>query len=487
MKEIYLSFYQFIPLIEITHSPKLRDHLKFLAKGITVSKAIETCFKNKKTCETSVAFKTAFFPTYSDLRWSWYEDGFNYYRNFRGFVFQKQPIRPLVPIISRTIKWKGTPVIDSKIVSTKKAELSTILIGRSIKKVILKKTEKSISELESNLKILLRFCNASKNKEKMSFLNGVFKETSGISIQDSDIITIIETDPETYKNLNFSNQKINRIYYGGIELLVHDMKQVYVIYKEKPPKILRRRVEKVISLVFSLKFLIQRATYLLSTDLLENMGIRDVSNVLEYILSSLNPSIYSSQNIPNLLPKHYQRMLFKSLCRKVNVLINFSNLIEKIKKKILDMPVYESSFFFRKKNIFTNELRDKIILTLAEEPEPELTEKERMMLSFFVHKYKKDLENDALFDLIVKRETPLGTMTRNIVRQDIKNWLEISGFPTNSFTDNELKKTPVADVINRLNMKDLINITQISKGRTDFLLSLNEENKFIAKLVLRTS
>ncbi len=484
MNEIYLIFYQFIPLIEITFSPELRDHLKFLAEGNTTARTIEKCYKNKKICETSEDIKTAFFPTYSDLRWSWYDDGYNYYRNFRGFIFQNQPLRPLVPIISRTIKWKITPALDSIIVSTKKAELSPILIGRSIKKVILKKTEKSVIDLESNLKVLLRFCNKSKNKEKMSFLNGVFTETGAISIQDSDIITIIETDPQTYKNLDFTNQKISRIYYGGINLLVHDMKKVYVIYKEKPPKVLRKRVEKIVSLVFSLKFLIQRATYLLSTDLLENMGVRDVSNVMGYFLSSLNPSIYSSQNIPNLLPKHYQRMLFKSLCRKMNLLNNFSYLFEKIKKKILDMPAYEASFFFRKKNIFTNDLRDKVILTLAEEPEPKLTEKERLMLDFFIYQYKKELDNDALYDFKVRRKKTLGFMSRNFIRQNIKLWLEVKGFSTKAFTDNELKKTPVADVISRLNKKDLILIDQVEKGKTDLHLSLNEANKFVEKLLL---
>ncbi|MCK4896062.1 MAG: hypothetical protein KAS47_04585, partial [Candidatus Heimdallarchaeota archaeon] len=347
-----------------------------------------------------------------------------------------------------------------------------------------KKTEKNVRDLESNLKILVRFCNKSKNKEKMSFLNGVFKETGAISIRDSDIITIIETDPQTYKNLDFTNQKISRIYYGGIELLVHDMKKVYVIYKEKPPKVLRKRIEKIVSLFFSLKFLIQRATYLLSTDLLENMGIRDVSNILEYFLSSLNPSIYSSQNIPNLLPKHYQRMLFKSLCNKMNILNNFSYLLEKIKKKILDMPAYEASFFFRKKNIFTNDLRDKVILTLAEEPEPELMEKDRLMLDFFVYQYKKELEDDALYDFKVRRKKTLGSMSRNFIRTNINRWLEVKGFPTNTFTDNELKKTPVADVFSRLIKKDLIVIDQMEKGKTDFHLSLKEENKFIVKLLL---
>jgi hypothetical protein len=484
VKEIYLTFYQFIPLIEIAYSHELRDHLKFLAEGNTTSKTIEKSYKNKKICETSEDIKTAFLSTYSDLRWSWYDDGYNYYRNFRSFIFQNQPLRPLVPIISRTIKWKRTPTVDSKIVSTKKAELSPILIGRSIKKIILTKTDKNVRDFESNLKLLLRFCNESKIKEKMSFLNGVFKDTSAISIQDSDIITIIETDPQTYKNLDFANQKINRVYYGGIELFVHDMKQVYVIYKEKPPKVLRKRVEKIVSLVFSLKFLIQRATYLLSTDLLENLGIRTVSNVLEYFLSSLNPSIYSSQNIPNLLPKHYQRMLFKSLCRKMNLLNNFSNLFEKIKKKILDMPAYEASFFFRKKNIFTNDLRDKVILTLAEEPEPKLSVQERLMLDFFVDQYKKELENDPLYDFKVQREETLGTMTRNIVRKNINTWLKDKGFPKNTFTDNELKKAPVADVISRLNKKDLIIIAPVEKGRVELHLSLNETNKFIEKLLL---
>ncbi|MHA1552558.1 MAG: hypothetical protein ACTSQC_11500 [Candidatus Heimdallarchaeaceae archaeon] len=484
MNEIYLTFYQFIPLIEIAYSPELRDHLKFLAEGSTTARTIEKCYKNKKISETSEDIKTAFLSTYSDLRWSWYNDGYNYYRNFRSFIFQNQPIRPLVPIISRTIKWKGTPTIDSKIVSTKKAEISPILIGRSIKKIILKKTEKNVRDLESNLKILLRFCNKSKNKEKMCFLNGVFKKTGAISIQDSDIITIIETDSQTYKNLDFTNQKIIRIHYGGIELLVHDMKKVYVIYKEKPPKVLRKRIEKIVSLVFSLKFLMQRATYLLSTDLIENMGIRDVSNIMEYFLSSLNPSTYSSQNIPNLLPKHYQRMLFKSLCKNMNLLNNFSYLLEKIKKKILDMPAYEASLFFRKKNIFTNDLRDKVILTLAEEPEPELTEKERLMLDFFVYQYKKELEDDALYDFKVRRKQTLGSMSRNFIRTNINRWLEVKGFPTNTFTDNELKKTPVADVFSRLIKKDLIVIDQMEKGKTDFHLSLNEENKFIVKLLL---
>jgi len=484
VNEIYLTFYQFVPLIEITYSSELRDYLRFLAEGGTTSRTIEESFKNKKMSETADDIKTAFLATYSDLRWSWYDDSFNYYKNFRSLIFQRQPLRPLVPLISRTVKWKGTPQIDSKIASTKKAEISPILIGRSIKKIILKKTAKNINDLQSNLKLLNRFCNNNKNKEKMCFLNGVFKETSAIRVQDSDIITIIETDPQTYKNLDFPNQKIGRVYYRGIEFFVHDLKQVFVIYKEKPPKVLRKRVEKIISLVFSLKFLIQRATYLLSTDLLENMGIRNVSNVLEYFLASLNPSVYSSQNVPNLLPKHYQRMLFKSFCKEMNLLKNFSHLLEKIKKKILNMPAYEASFFFNRKNIFTNDLRDRVILTLAEEPEPKLTDTDRAMLDFFVYHYKKELDDEGLYNFKVRREKKLGSMSRNFIRKNMKRWLEVKGCPADTFTDTELKKAPVADVFRRLQNKDLIVIDKVDKGKVDFLLSLNEENNFIKKLVL---
>ena len=177
-------------------------------------------------------------------------------------------------------------------------------------------------------------------------------------------------------------------------------------------------------------------------------------------------------------------MLFKSLCKTMNLLNNFSYLLEKIKKKILEMPAYEASFFFKKKNIFTNDLRDKVILTLAEEPEPRLTEKERLMLNFFVSQYKKELEDDALYDFKVQRKETLGSMSRNVIRQKINRWLKDRGFPINTFTDNELKKSPIPDVISVLSNKDLILIDQVEKGRVDFILSLNEESRFIEKLLI---
>ncbi|MBY9000036.1 MAG: hypothetical protein KGD64_03910 [Candidatus Heimdallarchaeota archaeon] len=484
MNEIHLTFYQFIPLVEAVYSQEIREQLKFLANGLETVRTIERCFMKKKEGEKPESIEKVFLPRYSNLKWSWYDDGYNYYRNYREIASRNQPIRPLVPLMTKSKKWKIPQTSTPILTSTKKAELSPILIGRIIKKIVIERKEKNVLNFFPFLKSLIQQCNKEKTNAKKSFLAAVFKDPEQIFVQDSDIISFIELNYDDYKKLEFSNQQINRLYHSSIELYVHDKKQVFAVYKEKKHKLLRKRVEKVVSLAFSLKFLIQRMLYKIDEGLLETLGIKEVSEILEFIISSLNPEIYSSREIPKLLPKHYQRMLFRKMSKELNLRKYYSIIQEKIQKKIMDMPAYDASYFFSRNNIFTNRLKDKVILVLAEEPEPELTEKDRLMLEFFVHQYKKEVEDDSLFCLKVSRKQILGSMSRNFIRINIKNWLENKGYPISTFTDNELKKSPVPDVIGRLSTKDLIQIDETEKGKTDLLLCLKEENRFVKKLLI---
>ncbi|NPD89696.1 MAG: hypothetical protein HGN29_13375, partial [Asgard group archaeon] len=86
--------------------------------------------------------------------------------------------------------------------------------------------------------------------------------------------------------------------------------------------------------------------------------------------------------------------------------------------------------------------------------------------------------------LIVRREKTPGSITRNQIRTNINSWLKSKELQTNTFTDNELKKS-MPNVIYKLGVKELIVLDKKEKGRADFLICLNDKKEFIKKEILR--
>ena len=339
--------------------------------------------------------------------------------------------------------------------------------------------------LPNYLNLLLKQCNREKKDDITKVLDGVFTDTKQVNVQASDSIAFIEINEQDFKKLNFDYRKTDLIKFDDVKIYLEKHNKLYLIHKKTSTKLFRRRILKVISLIFSLKFLIERMRILIDMGLLEELWLRKKADLLEYVLSALNPNNYSSSQRINLLLKHYQRVIFSSFAGKMQIKRNFEYLKETIKLKIEEMPTYESGYFFNRRNIFTNRLKDQVMVKLDSQPEPELTEKERIMLDFLIGEYKKELSDEGLIGLKVKRSKTLGSVTRNYIRDNINAWLRSKELPTNTFTETELKK-PLPVIIDKLGKKNLIFIDKNVKGRTGFLICLNDESEFIKKEIFKS-
>ena len=483
INEIHITIIQYLPLIEIVFSEHVREPLRFLENGLDTIKLIEREFKRRRRKDSKSKF--AFFPTYSDINWQWSNDGFNYYKGVRSLAFDNQPIRPLIYLSSNNIKWKINREEIDYLASIKRIELSPLLISKITKNISLRITNQNDEILPNYLNLLFKQCNKEKKDDITKVLEGVFTDTKQINVQASDSIAFIEINEQDFKKLNLDYRKTDLIKFDDVKIYLEKHNKLYLIHKKTSTKLFRRRILKVISLIFSLKFLIERMRILIDMGLLEELWLRKKADLLEYVLSALNPNNYSSSQRINLLLKHYQRVIFSSFAGKMQIKRNFEYLKETIKLKIEEMPTYESSYFFNKKNIFTNRLKDQVMIKLAARPEPELAEKERIMLDFLIDQYKNELSDEGLIGLKVKRSKTLGSVTRNHIRDNINVWLRSRELPTNTFTETELKK-PLPVIIDKLGKKDLIVIDKNVKGRTGFLICLNDENDFIKKEIFRS-
>ena len=110
---------------------------------------------------------------------------------------------------------------------------------------------------------------------------------------------------------------------------------------------------------------------------------------------------------------------------------------------------------------------------------------ESSMLNFLVDQYKKELSDEDLIGIKVKRGKTLGCMNRNQIRDNINPWLEGKKLPTRTFTETELKKRK-PPIVEKLGYKDLVFIDKEVSGRTGYLICLNDENPFIKKEILKS-
>ena len=487
MDEIHISFFQYLPLIEIIYSDFVREPLRFLANGLETTKEIERRYKQRRSEKVQSDFiskiEAISFRNYSNLKWCWNDDGFNYYRSIRNLTFDKQPVRSLIPMSTKAVKWKIDDNHVKCLASTKKIELNTYLVAKIQKKISLRMIEKNGKNFIRIHKLLQNQCNEEKKTVKQKILKGIFCKGHTVNANVSDTITIIEMIKSDYNKLYLEHSKSNFIRFEDVSFYLEDFNKVFIIYDKSPSKLFRARIIKVISLIFSLKFLHRRMDYLIDKGVLENLGVKEKSNLLEYLLSALDPGNYSSIQRIDLLLKHYQRVIFSNFVKKNRLDSSFHILKEKVKIKIEKLPTYEVAYFFNRKNVFTNRLRDEVTLKLAKLPEPKLMSNERVMLDFFIHKYKEDLSDEGLMDLKVKRELPLGMLTRNYIRENINTWLSDKGLPIDTFTDTELKVPPLPSVIEALAKHDLVRIYKKEKGRAEFHIHLNDENDYVKNLI----
>ena len=297
MNEIHITTIQYLPLIEIILSNNVREPLKFLENGSAITNTLESRFREKRqpkgkqeVQQKEEKMKSIFIPTYSDFNWSWNNDGFNYYKSVRSLVFDKQPVRPLIPLSTRSLKWKIKDTEIDCLSATKKIELSPLLISK-IKKKISMKIPKNIEEiLPTCLSVIRKKCNQEKMEEVKRILTGIFTDVDQINIQTSDSMMFIEIGESVFERLKTKLNKSDLIKIKNTKIYVEKHNKIYIIYEDLPNKLFRRRVFKVISLVLCLKFLIERTRILIDMGKLEELWLSRKANFLEFILASLNPS-----------------------------------------------------------------------------------------------------------------------------------------------------------------------------------------------------
>ncbi|MCG3257610.1 MAG: hypothetical protein KAU62_16010, partial [Candidatus Heimdallarchaeota archaeon] len=213
-------------------------------------------------------------------------------------------------------------------------------------------------------------------------------------------------------------------------------------------------------------------------DIFSEKHIEEKFEFFEYLLAVLEPTLYSSLENMKLLPKHYQRVLFK----KSAEILAYDKYSEKIQKKVTTKiktwEVREQVMFLSRHNTIINRLKSKYQFERNQVVEPVLTEKQRTLLNYLIDKYVEEVICKGYAGLKVLTETPFGSVSANRIRQEINPWLEKKKMDTELITDNELKGSP-PEMLAELNRKRLVIFKEPKKSRIKRLYYLNEDDDYI--------
>ncbi|MCG3256336.1 MAG: hypothetical protein KAU62_09645, partial [Candidatus Heimdallarchaeota archaeon] len=214
-------------------------------------------------------------------------------------------------------------------------------------------------------------------------------------------------------------------------------------------------------------------------DIFSEKHIEEKFEFFEYLLAVLEPTLYSSLENMKLLPKHYQRVLFKKSAEILSYSKYSEKIQEKVTNKIKTWELREQINFLSRKNTIINRIKTKYKLEREQLSEPVLSDKARLILNYLLDKYKEDVFTLGIAGLKVKTRLPIGSVSTNKIRQEINIWLKRKGLDTNLITDNELKKPP-PKFIAELNIKGLVEIKQPEKKiRTQYLYHVKENDEYI--------
>ena len=459
--KIDLTFNFFVPLLEIIYEENVREPLEFLKTSEKLCKKLEQFYfekKNKSKEDNHISANQSFFvPKIGNVKFRLTTESYNYYRSTRAYICDNEPIRPVIAFVSNYIKWNFNENNLELLKPRKRVEIFPSLIGSITKKVSLKINNET-KNIQEKIDKITRICNREKTSEKLDMLSAVFTDYSKFHVRESSTHTMIEIDSETLKKLNFDfkNKKKIRIY--DVNVIFLDFNKIALIREKKYNKLFIERIKQTINLIFMLRVLADRAIDILNKNIMNEMHIEVKFEYFEFLLAIFNPVIYSSIEYMKILPKHYQRVVFK----KTAEILAYNKYNDKIQEitinKIKTWELRDQVMFLSRKNTIINRLKAKYKIEREQIIEPVLSEKQRAILDYLLYKFKEHVVNLRIDGLKIHTPKPIGSVSANQIRQEIQSWLENSPYDNYLITDNQLKQTPPVFLAS-LNKKGLIEMT----------------------------
>ena len=478
---IDLTFNFFVPLLEILYEENVRKPLEFLKTSEKLCKKLEQFYFEKKNKSKDDRHKSKnqdfFVPKIGNVKLGLTTESYNYYRSTRAYICDKEPIRPVIAFVSNYIKWTIDKNNLELLKPRKRVEVFPSLVGSITKRVSLKITNET-KNIQEKIDKVTKICNREKTSEKLDILSAVFTDYSKFHVKESSTHTTIEIDSETLKKLNFDFKNKKKIRINGLNVVFLDFNKIILVREKKYNKLFIERIKQTINLIFMLRVLADRVIDILNKNIMNKMHIEVKFEFFEYLLAILNPVIYSSIENMKLLPKHYQRVVFKKTAEILAYNKYNDKIQEIITNKIKTWELREQVMFLSRGNIIINKIRTNYKIERNQINEPVLTEQERIMLEFLIDKYKEDVVTKGISGLKIKTPKPLGSTSAYGIRIEIKKWLIRKRIDSNLITESELRRKPPKPLAG-LNRKNLVNIKQPEKGRIEYLYSVNEEDDYI--------
>ncbi len=479
--KIDLTFSFFVPLLEIIYEENVRKPLEFLKTSEKFCQKLEQLYfaKKNKTKEDNYKDKNHdfFVPKMGKVKIGLTTESYNYYRNTRGYICDKEPIRPLIAFVSNYIKWIINENDLELLKPRKRVEIFPSLIGTITKKVSLEVNTET-KKIQEKLDKIAKICNREKTSEKMDILSAVFTDFSKFHVMESNTHTMIEVNSKNLKKLNFDLRNKKKIKINDVNIVFLDFNKILLIREKNYSKLFLERIKHAINLIFMLRVLADRTIDILNKEEINEKPIEKKFEFFEYSLAVFDVIYYSSLENLKILPKHYQRVLFKKSAEILAYQKYSDKIQEIIISKIKTWELREQVMFLSRGNTIINKIRKNYDLERNQITEPILTQKEKVILDFLLDKYKEDVVNKGISGLKLQTPKPLGSMSAYGIRIEIKKWLIQKRINQNLITENELKRKPPKPLAD-LNRKNLVNIKQTEKGRAEFLYSVNEKDDYI--------
>lgn len=485
MENIHISLHIFVPFVELLLYEQSRKQMQLIADITELNQEFDKLINKRKDAIKSSNKQKGigvFVSHYSYFKWNINTEGVFYFRNSSRLIEDNQPIRILCSLDTKSIRWNlkedALKVIDSR----KKIRLYMNLSSEIIKRVVLSFEILKEKNLDLILKSLINKFSIEYSYDKNSLLNALFTDFSEIHIPNPTIFPIIEIMENNFPKLDVEIQ-ISEALRIEDAIIYWSNNKLIIIYTKKPHKLFRKRIKLAIKTAFMTNNLNERASYFLDKGIMSILPLKKKIDFIEYIMGVLDPSIYSKVNSRSycLLPKHYQRIAFNYIIKRINYQKNFQQTKNSVIEEITKWNAYKQRRLIDRKNIFTQKLVKEINLAKESIPEPILSEKEILMLEYLIHLYKKDVEEKGrYYDL--EGEKKAGLLTLNKIKTNINYWLKEKQLDTRIFTEEEFRIHP-PKILEKLFNKDLVKINKSPRKIPKYHYSINQENDYVKKLI----
>jgi len=476
MNTIKISFHQFYAIPEVLYSKKIRKELSFLKSETEFKKRIKQVIRGgRKKLDI-------FIPYYSNLFLKLTNDSYLYYYAKKYLFFRRVPLRPLIPIETRTVYW-NEPRTVVKIALIAEVEKKVILSEKILEEESLENLRREIIKIFTNEK------GKKKKNEQVKFclLRAFFKEFSNIYLESSNVISIIELPSVHFQKLEEKN--IEKIYSSKekIDVLSLGIDTYAIVHYKKKNELFKKRVKKAILTAFMIKTLIQRIVSIIEENIFSELNMEEKIALVNYIVNTLNPILYHSIGRRSYyLPQNYQRKIFKKISTKLVIEREYQNLEQILIEKINLWDPHEKNRLLLEKNSQLDKLKNKIIKEGTKEKMFERPEGEHeIILDFMIDKYMSVLEKPKEYKLCMDGSILIGGLAAGSFRK-INEWMQ----KENKYHDhkkiniNQFKMNKPRILVD-MEKKGWIIIKPNLKGKAKFWYAVNEKHPVIAEKIAK--